>query len=524
MAVLICFTLLGCQNKTVSNSDFSSGEIVLNEDIFDSQNAGSTENIESNNDTSSTGSNHETEGNTSTMKETSENSQSIQDTITTDRLGNIDLKAPYYSNGDNVAFIGDSITANGIYINYIYDYFVTRYPKERIKFYNKGVSGDSAGGALLRFETDIVTDNSNKANIMFGMNDFNQGYYNSPEPNAIMLRNQASAKNIFKNNMTSLIKELNSKNIKNITLIESSIMDETSAISSTPVFTYGYNNVIASSKDLLTNFVSNSTTIKLVDFNSRMLVANELLHKEDASATVVSSDRIHPGNLGNWIMAYCYFKDLYFESDVAKVSIDYANQKLLLNKNCGISNIVKGSQTISFKFLPESLPLPASKDYLIADKLCALTDDFNNEIITVNNLPEGKYKLMIDNNTIGSYSAADFSKGINIAVNPQNPDQVASMKINDLLNQKTVYELKLRRIAEAEIDLMKASVDLSDDQAVNAKFTEWKQSGGWSQYMANLYKTLKPQQSQMKSDINNIINRIYDSNIPTEHLIQIIPA
>ncbi len=41
--------------------------------------------------------------------------------------------------GDTLVFLGDSITHQCLYTQYVEDYFYTRYPKLRIKFHNAGV-------------------------------------------------------------------------------------------------------------------------------------------------------------------------------------------------------------------------------------------------------------------------------------------------------------------------------------------------------------------------------------------------
>ncbi|MCA9168415.1 MAG: hypothetical protein KDB23_12135, partial [Planctomycetales bacterium] len=43
--------------------------------------------------------------------------------------------------GDAFVFLGDSITHQCLYTQYVEDYFYTRYPERRIHFYNSGVSG-----------------------------------------------------------------------------------------------------------------------------------------------------------------------------------------------------------------------------------------------------------------------------------------------------------------------------------------------------------------------------------------------
>src|SRR6187455_2186005 len=60
------------------------------------------------------------------------------------------------ASGDTIVFLGDSITAQCLYTQYIEDYFYTRYPQLRLRFHNAGVSGDTAADALARFDRDVA--------------------------------------------------------------------------------------------------------------------------------------------------------------------------------------------------------------------------------------------------------------------------------------------------------------------------------------------------------------------------------
>ena len=63
-----------------------------------------------------------------------------------------DLKPPLakisLSDGDTLVFLGDSITHQCLYTQYVEDFFYTRFPKTRIRFHNAGVGGAKAWDAL----------------------------------------------------------------------------------------------------------------------------------------------------------------------------------------------------------------------------------------------------------------------------------------------------------------------------------------------------------------------------------------
>ena len=90
-------------------------------------------------------------------------------------LDHVDLK-----DGDTFVFLGDSITHQCLYTQYVEDFFYTRYPKVRIHFHNAGVGGDRASDALTRFDEDVAVYKPKYVTILLGMND--GGYKGFDQP------------------------------------------------------------------------------------------------------------------------------------------------------------------------------------------------------------------------------------------------------------------------------------------------------------------------------------------------------
>ena len=67
------------------------------------------------------------------------------------RSASLDLQ-----DGDTVVFLGDSITHQCLYTQYVEDFFHTRFPERRIHFHNAGVGGDKAADVLARFDDDVA--------------------------------------------------------------------------------------------------------------------------------------------------------------------------------------------------------------------------------------------------------------------------------------------------------------------------------------------------------------------------------
>ena len=87
------------------------------------------------------------------------------------------ISSPIIKAGDNVAFVGDSITHGGHSSEYIMLYYITRYPDMRVKFLNLGIGGDSANGLLRRMDSEILKTEPKVAFLMIGMNDCSRWLY-----------------------------------------------------------------------------------------------------------------------------------------------------------------------------------------------------------------------------------------------------------------------------------------------------------------------------------------------------------
>src|SRR3954468_23116467 len=75
----------------------------------------------------------------------------------------------FFKDGDRVVMIGDSITEQHLYSNYVEMWVTTRFPGWNITFRNTGIGGDTSGGGNGRFKRDVVSYNATAMTVDFGM-------------------------------------------------------------------------------------------------------------------------------------------------------------------------------------------------------------------------------------------------------------------------------------------------------------------------------------------------------------------
>jgi len=77
----------------------------------------------------------------------------------------------FFKPKDRIVFLGDSITEQYDYTNFLEYYLVTRFPTWDLTIYNAGIGGDTAGGGNGRALRDVLSEKPTAVTINFGMND-----------------------------------------------------------------------------------------------------------------------------------------------------------------------------------------------------------------------------------------------------------------------------------------------------------------------------------------------------------------
>jgi lysophospholipase L1-like esterase len=92
----------------------------------------------------------------------------------------------FFKDGDVVVMIGDSITEQHLYSNFVEMWTVTRFPKWKLTFRNVGIGGDRSVGGNARFARDVQIHKPTAMTVDFGMNDGNYQPFQEPTYNTYM--------------------------------------------------------------------------------------------------------------------------------------------------------------------------------------------------------------------------------------------------------------------------------------------------------------------------------------------------
>jgi lysophospholipase L1-like esterase len=434
-----------------------------------------------------------------------------------------------FKQGDRVVFTGNSITDGGHYHSYIWLYYLTHFPTRRIRIFNAGIGGDVAQQIYDRLDSDVFAHKPTIVTLTFGMNDTGYGYLKRDKADSVYNVRLAKSLKSFK-----LIEEkLKSHPETKVVMIASSPYDETSKIKPDPFI--GKNAAIMKIASEQERAAARNKW-NYLDFNTPMVQIAQHEQQRDSLFSFQSGDRIHPSNDGQMVMAYVFLKAQGFaNTKVANVVINSASKKTEVTDNCTITNLAFTPSAFKFNYLAKALPYPMdtipsgwgkpAKAQYQSLKLIPFTDEFNQELLQVKGLKADKYLLKIDDKVIGTYTANDFKKGINLApikITPQHQQALAVMQLNE---ERWEIERRLREYYWMQYSIMKPKGLLNNDS--DATLDSLQKYARKDFFVAMAFPTyrkarFKSVRDAWQKEINLLIDQLYTINKPIVRRFEII--
>ncbi|MDR2086872.1 MAG: SGNH/GDSL hydrolase family protein [Dysgonamonadaceae bacterium] len=433
--------------------------------------------------------------------------------------------SPFKEN-DRVVFLGNSITDGGHYHSYIWLYYMTRFPDRPLTVLNAGVGGDRAEEMFKRLDGDVFSKKPTVLITTFGMNDTGYFEYNEPGAEAFADKRVNESHEWYKK-IESRLKKLSGTRL---VLMGSSPYDETAQIE---------NNAFRNKNKAMMRIVDFQRKAALenkwefIDLNAPMTEINERMQKTNPSFTLCGKDRIHPDNDGHMVMAYLFLKAQGFAGkEVAAIDIDAANAVVKSESNCVISHLKKTDAGLSFNYLAKALPYPLDtiargweqqKGQAKALEVIPFMDEMNGEILKVSGL-NGNYTLLIDDEEIGTWTAEDFSKGINLAALTHTPQYQQALKIMHLNEERLDIEHRFRDYMWMEYTCFGGTDLLFACNRAALKELDKHLDNGWVRAKRDIYvKAMLPEvREAWQNEMDLLVSTIYKINQPVVRKITLI--
>lgn len=433
-----------------------------------------------------------------------------------------------FQGGSKVVFAGNSITEAGFYESYIWLYYMTRFPDQRIEVINAGIGGNTAGDIAARFDEDVLSRRPTTIVLTFGMNDSGYFEYNQAEPGKFADKKVEESYNSFR----VLVDKLRSQPGIQTIMMSSVPYDET-----------------MKNKD--NYFPGKSKTMeRIVDFQKKEASANQWAfvdlyypmkqinlegQKMNPEFTIIGKDRIHPGNGGHLVMAYLFLKSQGFQGiPVADVKIDARNRSVKQSINADIGNLSVKGDTLSFDYHAKALPFPidsASRmwgsEQKQSDALAVVPfmDELNQERLQISHLSHSRYTLKFDGDPVGVFSKDELTRGINLALIVKTPQYKQAVKVMDLNQARKEIENKLRDYYGLQFNFFKdRGMLFKDDQAAydlakkQAK-VDWTVAGRMGAYESLRFPEVRQsyvEQMKLFTDL------AYRASKPQKHRVEVI--
>lgn len=322
--------------------------------------------------------------------------------------------------GDCLVFLGDSITHQCLYTQYVEDFFYTRFPNKRIRFHNAGVGGAQAWDALQRFDRDVASYKPKYVTVLLGMNDgryqpFNQEIFDA-----------------YRKDMTEVVDRI--KNAGATPILMTPTMFDARADrmrnQDGPKQEF-YNSVLAYYGTWLRD-VAQRNGHGFVDMWSPLnnLTIDE--RKTDPNFTMIQ-DAVHPGPAGQLVMAYAILDDMGLRGPVSVIRIDASRENPKGGGTGGkLTELEKTNEGVSFTWSADSLPLVVPEEAQAGAKLLRLGHRASREALVVTGLPAGEYELLIDGESVGTFPANRLARGIELQENSKTPQYQQAHRIAEL--------------------------------------------------------------------------------------------
>jgi len=363
---------------------------------------------------------------------------------------------PPFTKGDRIVFVGNSITCGGHYHSYIWLYYMTRFPDQRIDVFNEGIGGDVAKMMYLRMDK-VFEHKPTVVTLSFGMNDTGYLDYSDPANTSAGRKNVETACHDYLP-IETLYKQY--PNVKKI-LVGSSPYDETSRFNKVPF--PRKNELIEEIADFL-QVRAQANNWSFVDFNRPMVAINKREQQLDSAFTLCGNDRIHPSTDGHMVMAYLFLQAQGFTNKpVADIQIDASDKLVKRSENCHISGLSVSPLKISFNYRANALPFPTdyshyeNEKHTQADawKVIPFMEEMNYEGLCVTGLADGYYLLKIEEDEIARFTAGELKRGINLALYENTPQYKQAQKIREMNEERWFMERRMREYYWMEYNLMR---------------------------------------------------------------------
>lgn len=401
--------------------------------------------------------------------------------------------------GDTLVFLGDSITHQCLYTQYLETYFYTRYPARRLRFHNAGVGGDRAANALARFEDDVASFQPKFVTVLLGMNDGSYNHFQQPIFEA------------YEKDMTTLLERLAASGAVAVPMTPT--MHDARAArlggrAQEPRDTY-YNGVLA----FYGAWLREQAQVRGLGFVDMWSPLNQLTleqRKRDAGWTMIK-DAVHPGPTGQVVMAVAVLEDMVERTPVSHLKLTGSGTEIIAHASHGeASDLLSEAGKITFRFKAAALPWVLSPEAAEGFALTHAARRFSSERLTAPGLRRGTYDLLIDDKTVATFDHDQLAAGVELQGNSETPQHQQALRVALLNKQRNEQAVKPMRDQWSQLKGRRSNLrkaEQANDPELAQKKEEFEK---WS-------AEFKTKVAELIAKAREVEEQIYQTNQPVAH-------
>jgi lysophospholipase L1-like esterase len=311
----------------------------------------------------------------------------------------------FFKDGDVIVVMGDSITEQHLYSNYLEMWTLSRFPAWKLEFHNVGIGGDRAPGGNSRFKRDVLAFKTTAMTVDFGMND---GGYAAFTPQGF--------KN-YRNGLKGIANQAQAAGIRVAWLTPSPVEK-----AETGPALQGYNETLEKYSQGVKELAAAHNATFADQFHPFVAAIDKA--RADKPTNRISGDAVHPGPPGQALMAWAILKGLNFPRLVSTAEVDAVTGKIAKVDHCTIDAVAVLESGVKFQRQDQALPFfpPDAKSIL---QWAPVLEELNEYGLKVTGLKAGEYDVLMDGAKVARHRAAELAAGVNLAEAVLNAGPVA---------------------------------------------------------------------------------------------------